>query len=75
VLDGDAVTVLVGGQAGVGKSRLVSELVAEARAAGAQALIGGCVELDGSARSKLSRPPIDRAVDRARLRDGQALGW
>ena len=47
VLGGDPVTVLVGGEAGVGKSRLVNELVAEARAAGAQALIGSCVELDG----------------------------
>src|SRR5258707_1255540 len=37
--------VLVGGEAGVGKSRLVSEFSARARAAGARVLTGGCVEL------------------------------
>jgi predicted ATPase len=47
VLSGDAVTVLVGGEAGVGKSRLVGEFVARARAAEARALVGGCVELGG----------------------------
>jgi DNA-binding NarL/FixJ family response regulator len=35
--------VLVAGDAGVGKTRLVSELVARARASGAQVLSGGCV--------------------------------
>lgn len=48
VLEGDAVSVLVGGEAGVGKSRLVGELVTRARAAQARALVGGCVELGGS---------------------------
>ena len=47
VLNGDAVTVLVGGEAGVGKSRLVGEFVTRARAAQARALVGGCVELGG----------------------------
>ena len=47
VLGGEPATVLVGGEAGVGKSRLVNELVGEARAAGARSLVGGCVELDG----------------------------
>ncbi len=47
VLGGEHATVLVGGEAGVGKSRLVNELVGEARAAGARALVGGCVELAG----------------------------
>jgi DNA-binding CsgD family transcriptional regulator len=37
--------VLVGGEAGVGKSRLVSEFTARTRAAGARVLKGGCVEL------------------------------
>jgi DNA-binding CsgD family transcriptional regulator/tetratricopeptide (TPR) repeat protein len=37
--------VLIGGEAGVGKSRLVSEFNARARAAGARVLAGGCVEL------------------------------
>ncbi len=47
VLGGESATVLVGGEAGVGKSRLIAELVIRARAAGARALFGGCVELDG----------------------------
>jgi DNA-binding CsgD family transcriptional regulator len=47
VIAGEPLTVLVGGEAGVGKSRLVGELVVQARAAGARALVGGCVELDG----------------------------
>ena len=47
VLAGAQVTVLVGGEAGVGKSRLVHELIGEARGAGTRVLVGGCVELDG----------------------------
>ena len=37
--------ILVGGEAGVGKSRLVSEFAARSRTAGARVLTGGCVEL------------------------------
>ena len=37
--------VLVGGEAGVGKSRLVSEFAVRSRGAGARVLIGGCLEL------------------------------
>ncbi|HEY6707260.1 MAG TPA: AAA family ATPase [Actinomycetota bacterium] len=44
---GTPTTVLVGGEAGVGKTRLVGEVVAGARAAGATVLAGGCVELGG----------------------------
>jgi DNA-binding CsgD family transcriptional regulator/tetratricopeptide (TPR) repeat protein len=44
---GTPTAVVVGGEAGVGKSRLVGEVVAGARAAGATVLVGGCVELGG----------------------------
>ena len=44
---GTPTAVLVGGEAGVGKTRLVGEVVAAARAAGATVLHGGCVELGG----------------------------
>ncbi len=44
---GEQVAVLVGGEAGVGKSRLVHELIGRARGAGTRVLIGGCVELGG----------------------------
>jgi ATP/maltotriose-dependent transcriptional regulator MalT len=37
--------VLVGGEAGVGKSRLVSEFAERARGKGARVLAGGCLEL------------------------------
>jgi DNA-binding CsgD family transcriptional regulator len=37
--------ILIGGEAGVGKSRLMSEFAARASAAGARVLTGGCVEL------------------------------
>jgi len=47
VISGEPATVVVGGEAGVGKSRLVHELIDQARAAGARVLVGGCVELDG----------------------------
>jgi DNA-binding CsgD family transcriptional regulator/tetratricopeptide (TPR) repeat protein len=47
VLAGGQVTVIVGGEAGVGKSRLVHELMDRARAGGTRVLIGGCVELGG----------------------------
>ncbi len=42
---GDAGAVLLGGEAGVGKTRLVGEFVRAAAAAGAQVLRGGCIEL------------------------------
>jgi DNA-binding CsgD family transcriptional regulator len=46
-LSGAPVAIVVGGEAGVGKSRLVQELIAEARTAAVRVLVGGCVELDG----------------------------
>ena len=43
-------TVLVGGEAGVGKTRMLTEFRAEAEAAGARVLEGGCVDLGDGAR-------------------------
>ncbi|MFI6350019.1 AAA family ATPase [Streptomyces sp. NPDC050560] len=42
---GDPQALLVGGEAGVGKTRLVEEFAARARAAGAVVAVGGCVEM------------------------------
>jgi DNA-binding CsgD family transcriptional regulator/tetratricopeptide (TPR) repeat protein len=41
--DGDPAVVLVGGEAGIGKTRLVSELTAACAADGTRVLTGGCV--------------------------------
>jgi DNA-binding NarL/FixJ family response regulator len=38
-------TIMIGGEAGVGKTRLVSEFTGEARRKGARVLTGGCLEL------------------------------
>src|SRR4051794_13509471 len=45
---GEASAVLVGGESGVGKSRLVSEFETVASAAGARFLAGACVDVGGS---------------------------
>ena len=45
VRQGGPSAVLLGGKAGVGKSRLVSEFARTAGAAGARVLTGGCLEL------------------------------
>ncbi|NUR90452.1 MAG: AAA family ATPase, partial [Nonomuraea sp.] len=42
---GDATAVLLGGEAGVGKTRLIQRFAEQARQSGARVLIGGCVEL------------------------------
>jgi DNA-binding CsgD family transcriptional regulator len=45
VRQGGPAAVLLGGEAGVGKSRLVDEFTARARRAGARVLTGGCMQL------------------------------
>jgi predicted ATPase len=45
VRQGGPSAVLLGGEAGVGKSRLVSEFARTATSAGARVLTGGCLEL------------------------------
>ncbi|WP_367185146.1 AAA family ATPase, partial [Trebonia sp.] len=45
VRQGGPAALLVGGEAGVGKTRLLTEFTASARAAGARVLAGGCLEL------------------------------
>jgi predicted ATPase len=45
---GESAVVIVGGEAGVGKTRLVEEAAARARDAGARVLMGSCIELGGA---------------------------
>jgi len=42
---GEAAFALIGGEAGVGKTRLIGELAAQAAEAGFTVLIGHCIEL------------------------------
>ena len=46
---GDPVCVLLGGEAGIGKTRLVEEFSERAFAQGARLPVGGCVDLDDAA--------------------------
>jgi DNA-binding CsgD family transcriptional regulator/tetratricopeptide (TPR) repeat protein len=45
--NGEPAVVLVGGEAGVGKTRLVAELADRCRATGARVLAGGCLPVGG----------------------------
>jgi DNA-binding CsgD family transcriptional regulator len=45
VRQGGPAAVLIGGEAGVGKTRLITEFATSVRAAGARVLTGGCLEL------------------------------
>ena len=56
---GAPATVLVSGEAGVGKTRLVGEFSARAAAAGARVLVGGCIQLGEGA---LPYAPIVEAL-------------
>ncbi len=42
---GEPATVCVGGEAGVGKTRLVTRFAGQVRGSGGQVLLGGCIEL------------------------------
>ncbi len=67
---GSPSAVMVGGEAGVGKSRLVSEFAERSRGAGVRVLMGGCLELGADG---LPFAPFT-AVIRALVRDLGAAG-
>lgn len=68
---GEPSVVLVAGEAGIGKSRLVAEFLTDARADGATVLMGGCVELgeDGLPYA----PLVEMLRSLARERDPEQL--
>lgn len=68
---GDPAVVIVGGEAGVGKTRLVEEVAARARDAGARVLTGSCIEL-GGAGLPLS-PVVDAIRSLMRVMDADEL--
>jgi DNA-binding CsgD family transcriptional regulator len=57
--DGEPAVVLVGGEAGVGKTRLVAELISRCASDGTRVLTGGCVPVDEGA---LPYAPIVEAL-------------
>ena len=57
---GSPATVLIGGEAGIGKTRLVRHFTADVEA---EVLYGGCVDLSGGG---LPFAPVHRGVARAR---------
>jgi DNA-binding CsgD family transcriptional regulator len=62
--------VLVGGEAGVGKTRLVSEFIDAARRSGARVLAGGCLELGADGLPFGPFTAMLRALVRELGRDG-----
>jgi predicted ATPase len=56
---GDPLTLCVGGEAGVGKTRLVARFAGRVREHGGQVLLGGCVELGETA---LPYAPLAQAL-------------
>jgi DNA-binding CsgD family transcriptional regulator/tetratricopeptide (TPR) repeat protein len=73
-------TVLVAGDAGIGKTRLVTELCARARAAGAQPLVGRCIDLVGAEVPYLPvaealRPLLAREEVRKLVGSARELRW
>ncbi|MEH0845798.1 AAA family ATPase [Micromonospora sp. CPCC 205711] len=64
---GEPTTVLVGGEAGVGKTRLLDEFGALATAAGARMLVGQCLELG---EAGLPFAPFAAALREVLRRDG-----
>jgi DNA-binding CsgD family transcriptional regulator len=59
--EGEAETVLIGGEAGVGKSRLIGQLVAEAQPLGVRVIVGGCPAL---VDAPLPYAPVAAALER-----------
>ena len=77
---GQGGTVLLAGDAGIGKTRLVTELGARARAAGAQTLVGRCIDLVGAEVPYLPvaeaiRPLLAREDVRELLGSTHELRW
>ena len=73
-------TVLLAGDAGIGKTRLLTELGTRARAAGAQTLMGRCIDLVGAEVPYLPvveafRPLLGREDVRELLGSARELRW
>ena len=65
---------LVGGDAGIGKTRLVQELAARCRSAGGLVLVGHCLDLGDSAASYLPISDIARSLRELPIAADLAVG-
>jgi DNA-binding CsgD family transcriptional regulator/tetratricopeptide (TPR) repeat protein len=61
---GQGTTAIVGGEAGVGKSRLVSEVASHARRQGARVLVGQCLDLEEGGLPYAPVVDVLRTLDR-----------
>jgi DNA-binding CsgD family transcriptional regulator len=57
--DGELLTLCVGGEAGVGKTRLVTRFAEQVQGSGGQVLLGGCIELG---ETSLPYAPVAQAL-------------
>ncbi len=64
-IEGEPQIALLAGEAGVGKSRLVQEIIRVARDHGVRVLVGGCVELGGEGLSLAPLMDVLRAITRS----------
>ena len=76
VRQGEPAAVLVGGEAGMGKTRLIGEFTATARGAGVRVLTGACLELgaDGLPYSPFTAMLRDLVRRRLRELSGETAG-
>ena len=70
---GEPCLVLIAGEAGVGKSRLVAEFADRVNAAGGQALTGGCIDLGNGGRPYAPFAEAFRALVRRVDEDARAI--
>jgi DNA-binding CsgD family transcriptional regulator len=66
---GEPAVVIVGGEAGVGKTRLVAEAATRARDAGTRVLTGSCIELGGAGLPLSPLVDVLRSLMRVMQRD------
>jgi DNA-binding CsgD family transcriptional regulator/tetratricopeptide (TPR) repeat protein len=68
---GEPSTVMVAGEAGVGKTRLLAELIGQARGAGAVTLVGGCLDVGDGVLAYA--PVVEAARSLAGMLDAEEL--
>ncbi|WP_327587600.1 AAA family ATPase [Nonomuraea sp. NBC_00507] len=69
---GEPSTVMVAGEAGVGKTRLLAELIGQAREAGAVTLVGGCLDVGDGVLAYA--PVVEAARSLGGMLDAEELG-